>query len=69
MSLKVSMDAKQEAIPNERAYTQLDNVRTEATHVIPLRGYNHAIAVIMTNAAYRTSTKVTFNEDTQGSGH
>jgi predicted dehydrogenase len=28
-------------------------------------GYNHSIAVIMTNAAYRTGQKVTFNEKTQ----
>ncbi len=28
-------------------------------------GYNHAIAVIMTNAAYRTGQKVTFDENTQ----
>jgi len=28
-------------------------------------GYNHAIAVIMTNAAYRTGEKVTFDENTQ----
>lgn len=28
-------------------------------------GYNHSIAVIMTNAAYRTGQRVTFNEKTQ----
>lgn len=28
-------------------------------------GYNHSVAVIMTNAAYRTGQKVTFNEKTQ----
>ena len=28
-------------------------------------GYNHSIAVIMTNAAYRTGQKVTFNAKTQ----
>jgi hypothetical protein len=28
-------------------------------------GYNHSIALIMANAAYRTGQKVTFNEKTQ----
>ena len=28
-------------------------------------GYNHSIAVIMANAAYRTGAKVTFDEKTQ----
>ena len=31
----------------------------------PEAGYNHAIAVIMTNAAFRTGEKVTFNEKKQ----
>ena len=44
----------------------MDCVRSRQQPNAPVEaGYNHSIAVIMSNAAYRTGQKVTFNEKTQ----
>ena len=44
----------------------LESVRARKQPNAPIEaGYNHAIAVIMTNAAFRTGEKVTFNEKKQ----
>jgi predicted dehydrogenase len=44
----------------------MDCVRSRKQPNAPIEaGYNHAIAVIMSNAAYRTGQKVTFDEKTQ----
>jgi hypothetical protein len=44
----------------------MDCVRNRKQPNAPIEaGYRHAIAVIMTNAAYRTGERVTFDEKTQ----
>mgnify|MGYP003381596118 CR=1 FL=1 len=44
----------------------MDCVRNRKEPNAPVEaGYRHAIAVIMTNAAYRTGEKVTFDEKKQ----
>lgn len=44
----------------------MDCIRSRKQPNAPIEaGYNHAIAVIMSNAAYRTGQKVTFDEKTQ----
>lgn len=68
MAEKVSTDAKTGSDPLTRAHVRnwMECVRSRKQPNAPIEaGYNHAIAVIMTNAAYRTGQKVTFDEKTQ----
>jgi predicted dehydrogenase len=68
MGPKVSTDASTGGDPLTLAHIRnwMECVRNRKQPNAPIEaGYNHAIAVIMTNAAYRTGEKVTFDEKTQ----
>lgn len=65
---KVSTDAKTGSDPLTQAHIRnwMECVRSRQQPHAPIEaGYAHAIAVIMTNAAYRTGEKVVFDEKTQ----
>jgi hypothetical protein len=68
MTVKVSTDAKTGSDPLTQLHIRnwMECVRSRKQPNAPVEaGYHHAIAVIMTNAAYRTRQKVTFDEKTQ----
>jgi predicted dehydrogenase len=68
MAVKVSTDASTGGDPLTTAHVRnwMECVRSRKQPNAPIEaGYNHAIAVIMANAAYRTGERVTFNEQTQ----
>jgi predicted dehydrogenase len=65
---KVVTDASTGGDPLTQAHIRnwMECVRSRKQPNAPIEaGYHHAIAVIMTNAAYRTGEKVTFDENTQ----
>jgi predicted dehydrogenase len=68
MVVKVSTDAKTGGDPLTEAHIRnwMDCVRSRKQPNAPIEaGYRHSIAVIMTNAAYRTGEKVIFDENKQ----
>ena len=68
LSSKVSTEANTGGDPLTEAHMRnwMECVRSRKQPNAPIEaGYHHAIAVIMTNAAYRTGEKVTFDEGTQ----
>ena len=68
MAVKVSTGAQTGGDPLTQAHIRnwMECVRSRKQPNGPIEaGYRHAIAVIMTNAAYRTGEKVTFDESTQ----
>ena len=68
MAAKVSTDASTGSDPLTAAHIRnwMECVRSRKQPNAPIEaGYNHAIAVIMANAAYRTGERVTFDEATQ----
>jgi predicted dehydrogenase len=68
MAGKVSTDASTGSDPLTTAHIRnwMECVRSRKQPNAPIEaGYHHAIAVIMTNAAYRTGERVTFDEKTQ----
>jgi predicted dehydrogenase len=68
LGVKVSTEAKSGGDPLTVAHIRnwMECVRSRQQPNAPIQaGYNHAIAVIMTNAAYRTGEKVQFDEKTQ----
>lgn len=65
---KVSTGANTGGDPLTQAHIRnwMECVRSRKQPNAPIEaGYNHSIAVIMTNAAYRTGQKVTFDDKTQ----
>ena len=65
---KISTDASTGGDPLTTAHIRnwMECVRSRKQPNAPIEaGYHHAIAVIMTNAAYRTGERVTFDEKTQ----
>jgi predicted dehydrogenase len=68
MAVKISTDAKTGSDPLTQAHIRnwMECVRNRKQPNAPIEaGYKHAIAVIMTNAAYRTGEKVLFDEKNQ----
>ncbi|HRQ48899.1 MAG TPA: Gfo/Idh/MocA family oxidoreductase [Agriterribacter sp.] len=68
MATKVTTDADtgSDDLTLSHVRNWMECVRSRRQPNAPIEaGYNHAIAVIMSNAAYRTGQKVTFNEKTQ----
>ncbi len=68
LAVKAVTDAKTGADPLTRAHVRnwMECVRSRKQPNAPIEaGYHHAIAGIMTNAAYRTGEKVTFDENKQ----
>ncbi|HEY4208535.1 MAG TPA: Gfo/Idh/MocA family oxidoreductase [Puia sp.] len=68
MAAKVSTDASTGKDPLTTAHMRnwMECVRSRKQPNAPIEaGYNHSIAVIMANAAYRTGQRVTFDESTQ----
>jgi predicted dehydrogenase len=68
LSVKISTEASTGADPLTQAHVRnwMDCVRNRKQPNAPIEaGYNHAIAVIMTNAAYRTGERVSFDEEKQ----
>ncbi len=68
MASKVSTDASTGGDPLTTAHMRnwMECVRSRKQPNAPIEaGYNHSIAVIMTNAAYRTGQRVTFDEKRQ----
>jgi predicted dehydrogenase len=68
LAAKVSTDASTGSDPLTTAHMRnwMECVRSRKQPNAPIEaGYNHAIAVIMANAAYRTGERVTFDEKTQ----
>ncbi|MBS1600009.1 MAG: Gfo/Idh/MocA family oxidoreductase [Bacteroidetes bacterium] len=68
MAVKVSTEANTGSDPLTQAHVRnwMECVRSRKQPNAPIEaGYNHAIAVIMSNAAYRTGSKVIFDEKTQ----
>ncbi|HEY8971113.1 MAG TPA: Gfo/Idh/MocA family oxidoreductase [Puia sp.] len=68
MAAKVSTDASTGKDPLTTAHMRnwMECVRSRKQPNAPIEaGYNHSIAVIMANAAYRTGQRVTFDETTQ----
>ncbi len=66
--VKVSTDAKTGGDPLTQSHVKnwMQCVRNRKQPNAPIEaGYSHSIAVIMTNAAFRTGQKVTFDEKTQ----
>ena len=66
--VKVTTDANTggDALTKAHVRNWMECVRSRKQPNAPIQaGYNHAIAVIMTNAAYRTGQKVTFDDKTQ----
>jgi len=67
-AVKVSTEAKTGSDPLTQAHIRnwMECVRSRKQPNAPIEaGYNHAIAVIMSNAAYRTGQKVVFDEKAQ----
>lgn len=67
-TIKVSTEASTGKDPLTTAHmlNWMECVRSRKQPNAPIEaGYNHSIAVIMANAAYRTGAKVTFDEKTQ----
>lgn len=67
-AIKASTDAKTGSDPLTQAHIRnwMECVRSRKQPNAPIEaGYAHAIAVIMTNAAYRTGEKVTFDDKTK----
>ena len=67
-AIKVSTDASTGGDPLTLAHMRnwMESVRDRKQPNAPIEaGYHHSIAVIMTNAAYRTGQKVVFDEKTQ----
>lgn len=67
-SVKVSTEAKTGSDPLTHAHIRnwMECVRSRKQPNAPIEaGYNHAVAVIMSNAAYRTGEKVVFDEKSQ----
>ncbi|MBS1660321.1 MAG: Gfo/Idh/MocA family oxidoreductase [Bacteroidetes bacterium] len=65
---KISTDASTGGDPLTTAHVRnwMECVRSRKQPNAPIEaGYHHSIAVIMANAAYRTGSKVTFDEKTQ----
>ncbi|PWT77717.1 MAG: oxidoreductase, partial [Bacteroidetes bacterium] len=68
MAIKTSTGASTGGDPLTQAHIRnwMDCVRNRKQPNAPIEaGYNHAIAVIMTNAAFRTGEKVIFDDKTQ----
>ena len=68
MATKVTTDANTggDELTLSHVRNWMECVRSRRQPNAPIEaGYNHAIAVIMSNAAYRTGQKVTFDEKTQ----
>jgi len=68
LAVKISTEAKTGGDPLTQAHIRnwMECVRNRKQPNAPIEaGYNHAIAVIMANAAYRTGEKVIFDEKTQ----
>ncbi len=68
MAQKVSTDANTGSDPLTLNHVRnwMECVRSRKQPHAPIEaGYNHAIAVIMANAAYRTGEKVTFDDEHQ----
>jgi hypothetical protein len=68
LAVKASTEANTGSDPLTQAHVRnwMDCVRNRRQPNAPIEaGYNHAIAVIMTNAAYRTGERVTFDESRQ----
>ena len=68
MATKVTTDANtgSDDLTLSHVRNWMECVRSRKQPNAPIEaGYNHAIAVIMSNAAYRTGQKVTFDEKTQ----
>jgi predicted dehydrogenase len=68
LATKTSTDANTGGDPLTESHIRnwMECVRSRKQPNAPIEaGYNHAIAVIMTNAAYRTGERVTFDEKTQ----
>jgi predicted dehydrogenase len=68
LAVKVSTEANTGSDPLTQAHVRnwMDCVRNRRQPNAPIEaGYNHAVAVIMTNAAYRTGERVTFDESRQ----
>ncbi|HTQ66414.1 MAG TPA: Gfo/Idh/MocA family oxidoreductase [Puia sp.] len=68
LAVKVSTEANTGGDPLTEAHVRnwMDCVRNRKQPNATIEaGYNHAIAVIMTNAAYRTGEKVVFDDKTQ----
>ena len=68
MAIKVTTDANtgSDDLTLSHVRNWMECVRSRKQPNAPIEaGYNHAIAVIMSNAAYRTGQKVTFDEKTQ----
>ncbi|MBN8856406.1 MAG: oxidoreductase [Sphingobacteriales bacterium 50-39] len=68
LAAKVSTDASTGNDPLTTAHMRnwMECVRSRKQPNAPIEaGYNHSIAVIMANAAYRTGQRVTFDETTQ----
>lgn len=68
MAVKVTTDADtgSDNLTLSHVRNWMECVRSRRQPNAPIEaGYNHSIAVIMSNAAYRTGQKVTFNEKTQ----
>ncbi len=68
MAVKVNTSANTGGDPLTEAHVRnwMECVRSRKQPNAPIEaGYHHAIAVIMTNAAYRTGEKVVFDENTQ----
>lgn len=68
MATKVTTDANTggDELTLSHVRNWMECVRSRKQPNAPIEaGYNHAIAVIMSNAAYRTGQKVTFDEKTQ----
>jgi predicted dehydrogenase len=68
LTSKVSTEASTGGDPLTASHVRnwMECVRSRKRPNAPIEaGYNHAIAVIMTNAAYRTGERVTFDEQTQ----
>jgi predicted dehydrogenase len=66
--VKVSTDAStgSDSLTTAHMRNWMECVRSRKQPNAPIEaGYNHSIAVIMANAAYRTGEKVTFDEKTQ----
>jgi predicted dehydrogenase len=68
LEVKVSTEANTGGDPLTQAHIRnwMECVRSRKRPNAPIEaGYNHAIAVIMANAAYRTGEKVVFDEEKQ----
>ena len=68
MGIRVVTEASTGGDPLTEAHMRnwMDCVRSRKQPNAPIEaGYHHSIAVIMANAAYRSGTRVTFNEKTQ----